>query len=263
MTVHLADHVTFRDQALTVKYTKRRIPMGDLVENYLAENLDFKGDVLAFMEQREELVRFSFTPDHVKFFFTRFIPEVAIHSKKQDARIVRDHYDRGNDFFNWFLGPTMVYTCGFFTSLDNDLEAAQRHKLDLVAHKLQLKAGESHLDIGCGWGTLILHSATHYGTDSTGITIAERQTEFANDRIAQAGMSVSSICKNSSSRSTLCSAETGYSCSRLLDYGLASVLKTLCGVSLWPSIFSRALMPAGRSITSFAPSSEPISKFTV
>src|SRR5206468_2142615 len=120
------------------------------------------------------------------FFFTRFIPEVAIHSKAQDERIVREHYDRGNDFFSAFLGERMIYTCGIFREgpAKETLEESQDNKLNLVLQKLIAAPGHELLDIGCGWGTLARHAAKYYGTQSTGITIAQKQTEFGNKRIA-------------------------------------------------------------------------------
>jgi cyclopropane fatty-acyl-phospholipid synthase-like methyltransferase len=82
----------------------------------------------------------------------------------------------------------MVYTSGFFQNPGESVEQAQDNKMNLVCRKLGLRPGERLLDIGCGWGTLVRHAAQHYGADATGVTIAERQTEFGNERIAQAGL---------------------------------------------------------------------------
>jgi sphingolipid C9-methyltransferase len=127
--------------------------------------------------------------DHFKFVFTRFLPEVLIHSQEQDIRIGRAHYDRGNDFFGAFLGPRMVYTSGFFRSPEDTLEQAQDQKIKLVCEKLQLKKGERLLDIGCGWGTLVAHAARDFGVDATGITVAEKGAAFANEQCAREGVS--------------------------------------------------------------------------
>jgi cyclopropane fatty-acyl-phospholipid synthase-like methyltransferase len=161
--------------------------MAALIEAYFDGAVDLKVDFMELLAKRDDVVNYQFTPDHVKFFLTRFIPEVAIHSKKQDERIVRDHYDRGNDFFNAFLGPRMVYTCGFFKSGDESLELAQDNKLNLVCDKLQLKPGERLLDIGCG-GALAMHAAKHFGADATGVTIAQHQTSYGNNQIAENGV---------------------------------------------------------------------------
>jgi cyclopropane fatty-acyl-phospholipid synthase-like methyltransferase len=182
----LSDFVTFNDAALAAKYANGPIPMSTLFEAYFDGALDISGDLYKFLDARNELVTFNLTGDHFKFFFTRFIPEVAIHSKAQDERIVREHYDRGNDFFGAFLGERMVYTCGVFREGPGveSLEESQDNKMNLVCQKLLLRPGQELLDIGCGWGTLARHSAKYYGVDSTGITIAQKQTEFGNGRIA-------------------------------------------------------------------------------
>jgi cyclopropane fatty-acyl-phospholipid synthase-like methyltransferase len=117
------------------------------------------------------------------------IPEVAIHSKSQDKRIVREHYDRGDDFFEAFLGERMVYTSAIFNDEHESLEQGQDNKMNLVCRKLMLRPGDEMLDIGCGWGTLALHAAKNFGAKSTGITISKNQTSFGNARIAKAGFS--------------------------------------------------------------------------
>src|ERR1019366_589675 len=128
-------------------------------------SVDIKGDFEAFMKLRDSYFKYSLTPHHLKFFFTRMIPEVVIHSKAQDERIVRSHYDRGNDFFASFLGPRMVYTSGFFLDPENEsLEMAQDRKMQMVCNKLMMQPGDRHLDIGCGWGTLIAYGAKNHGT---------------------------------------------------------------------------------------------------
>src|SRR5688500_2795897 len=116
------------------------------------------------------------------------IPEVVIHSKAQDERIVRDHYDRGDNFFEAFLGDRMVYTSGIFTNEKQSLEQAQDDKIDLVCSKLMLKPNEKLLDVGCGWGTLTMRAAKVWGADATGVTISKNQTAFGNRRIEAAGV---------------------------------------------------------------------------
>ena len=113
---------------------------------------------------------------------------MLIHTQAADRKTVTGHYDRGNDFFNAFLGDIMVYTSAFFESPADTLEDAQRRKLEVVAQKIQLKRGERLLDIGCGWGTLVAHMAEQHGADATGVTLAARQAEFGTERIAQKGI---------------------------------------------------------------------------
>ena len=142
----------------------------------------------SFSNIEQSFVKFSLTSAHLKWAVTNFIPEVALHSKNQDKRIVRQHYDRGNGFFEWFLGERMVYTSAFFTTPNESLEQGQDNKLNLVCQKLQLQPGESFLDIGCGWGTLARHAAREYGVDATGVTLSKNQTEYGNKRIAADGL---------------------------------------------------------------------------
>lgn len=89
------------------------------------------------------------------------------------------HYDLGNDFFTAMLGPTMAYTCAYWADVanDGDLNASQNAKLDLICRKLALKPGMRLLDIGCGWGSLMKHAATHYGVSCLGVTISVAQAE--------------------------------------------------------------------------------------
>ncbi len=187
---NIVEFVTFKDKKFKSRYKNKKIPISELIEAYFDNKVDFKGDVLEFLDGKENFVDYKIlTQKHLKFFFTRFIPEVLIHSKKQDERIVREHYDRGNDFFNWFLGERMIYTSGFYRSGDETLETAQDQKMELLSEKMRIKAGDKHLDIGCGWGTLALYFAKNHGTDSTGVTIAQEQKEYGNDQIKTAGQS--------------------------------------------------------------------------
>ncbi|HEX8441506.1 MAG TPA: class I SAM-dependent methyltransferase, partial [Archangium sp.] len=91
-------------------YASGKVPMTTLIEDYIHERLDIEGDFRAFIRERHKVADYKFVADHFKFLFTRFLPEVLIHSQEQDIRIGREHYDRGNDFFGWFLGPRMIYT---------------------------------------------------------------------------------------------------------------------------------------------------------
>jgi sphingolipid C9-methyltransferase len=184
----LTDYVVFKDKTLATRYATGRIPMATLYEAYFAGDLDIPGDIYEFLRDRNLFVKYTLTKKHLSWAVTNFVPEVAIHSKAQDQRIVREHYDRGNDFFGWFLGERMVYTSGFFQHPGESLEQAQDNKMNLVCQKLQLREGERMLDIGCGWGTLACHAARNYGVDATGVTIAQNQAAFGNQRASEWGV---------------------------------------------------------------------------
>lgn len=110
-----------------------------------------------------------------------------IHSKGRDRQAISHHYDVGNEFYERVLGPSMVYSCAYW-SPGGTLEEAQRDKLDLVCRKLGLKEGERLLDVGCGWGSMALHAAREYGVRVTGITLSTEQAAYARKRIAEEGL---------------------------------------------------------------------------
>lgn len=184
----LTDYVTFHDKKLEARCARGPIKMSHLYEAYFDGGVDIDGDIIAFLRKRDLFVKYKLTWEHLRWAVTNFVWEATIHSKKQDRRIVREHYDRGNDFFGWFLGERMVYTSGFFTHPGESLEESQDNKLDLVCRKLKLAPGERLLDIGCGWGTLARHAAEHYGVDATGVTLSKEQTALANERIDKSGL---------------------------------------------------------------------------
>jgi cyclopropane fatty-acyl-phospholipid synthase-like methyltransferase len=184
----ISDFIEVKKPRLSVRYGGAKVPVGYFIEDYMRGDIDVVGDFKDLIKHKNEVFDYVFIDEHYKFFFTRFIPEVAIHSKEQDERIVRAHYDNRNDFFNWFLGPRMVYTSAFFLSPDEPLEIAQDRKMDLVAQKIQLKAGEKLLDIGCGWGTLVMYLAKHYGVDATGVTIAQAGMDWGMNQIRENGV---------------------------------------------------------------------------
>ncbi len=110
------------------------------------------------------------------------------HSKQRDAQAVQYHYNVSNDFYRLWLDQRMVYSCAFFHSPDESLDEAQYQKLDYICRKLRLKPGEKLLDIGCGWGGLIVHAAEKYGVEALGITLSRPQADLANERILAAGL---------------------------------------------------------------------------
>ncbi|WP_030810409.1 SAM-dependent methyltransferase [Streptomyces sp. NRRL S-337] len=111
-----------------------------------------------------------------------------LHTLLRDKEAISHHYDVGNDFYELVLGPSMVYSCAYWPTPDATLEDAQRDKLDLICRKLALKEDQRLLDVGCGWGSMVLHAAREYGVRAVGITLSEEQATYARKRIAEAGL---------------------------------------------------------------------------
>jgi len=182
------EFIEVHDAKLAKQYKGQKIPMNTMVEAYMAQKIDFKKDPLQVLWCRFDLFRLCITIDHFKFFLTKFVGQLVHHSQNADTAEVRDVYDRGNDFYRWFLGPRMVYTSGIFEDQSGSLEDAQDRKMDLVCRKTKMKPGDKHLDIGCGWGTLLCHAAKYYGTNSTGVTLAREQRKWGLDQAKQYGV---------------------------------------------------------------------------
>ena len=112
----------------------------------------------------------------------------AVHSKDRDQQAVTYHYDLPVEFYALWLDQRMVYSCAYFHTPEEDLDTAQERKLDYICRKLRLRRGERLLDIGCGWGGLIMHAAAHYGVQAVGITLSVPQAEVARQRLREAGL---------------------------------------------------------------------------
>jgi cyclopropane-fatty-acyl-phospholipid synthase len=107
------------------------------------------------------------------------------HSKTRDAAAIAHHYDVSNRFYEIVLGPSMAYTCAVFATPEATLEEAQAEKLDLVCRKLALEPGQRLLDVGAGWGGMVMHAAEHYGVRALGVTLSEQQATWAQRQIAE------------------------------------------------------------------------------
>ena len=112
----------------------------------------------------------------------------SLHTPERDAAAVRSHYDVGNDFYKLWLDKRMVYSCAYFTNAQTSLDDAQEAKLEHICRKLRLTPGESLLDVGCGWGGLIMHAAERFGVNAVGITLSYEQAALARERIKERGL---------------------------------------------------------------------------
>jgi len=170
---------------------------------YVAGDLDFDGDIFAGLSLRERLPDVKLHPQHLVALARELgwknlrplpaPPEEARlhgprHSVARDRAAVSHHYDVSNEFYRLFLGPSLTYSCAVFSADDMSLEDAQASKYELVSRKLDLHAGMRLLDVGCGWGGMVMHAAEHHDVTAVGVTISTRQVELASKRIAEAGL---------------------------------------------------------------------------
>ena len=170
---------------------------------YVAGDLDLEGDVFAALTLRDRLPDVKLAPPQLvaaaREIGLRNLrplpppPEEARlrgrrHSVARDRAAVSHHYDVSNDFYRIILGPSLTYSCAVFTADDTTLEQAQANKYELVARKLGLREGMRLLDVGCGWGGMVLHAAQHHGVQAVGVTVSTRQVDLASKRVADAGL---------------------------------------------------------------------------
>ena len=174
-------HVTFR---VTDAQALKRISSPDfasLGEAYVEGDLELEGPIEDALRAVEALAK-AWQNGRGR------VPRPSAHSRKSDSEAIRYHYDVSNEFYRLWLDERMVYSCGYFRTGAEDIHAAQEQKLDHICRKLRLAPGERFLDIGCGWGALVMHAAQKYGVRATGITLSANQHAYANAQIGAAGL---------------------------------------------------------------------------
>jgi cyclopropane-fatty-acyl-phospholipid synthase len=170
---------------------------------YVAGDIDFEGDVFEALELRQRAPSFRLKPaqwrEAVGIVGASGLrplarpPEEARlsgrrHTKERDAAAIAHHYNVSNDFYRVVLGPSMTYSCAVFATPTTSLEDAQSAKYELISRKLALQPGMRLLDVGCGWGGMLIHAAREHGVTGVGVTVSTRQAELAEKRIADAGL---------------------------------------------------------------------------
>lgn len=185
-------YVEFKDAGMKATWSGRRIPIWTLMELYLHDQIGFRQDLLEVLrDHRNEFVNYKFTWSLARFLVLQLFPNAENSSMKHLAatkKEIAEHYDRGNDWFASFLGPRMIYTSAVFEGLDQSLEVAQDNKMKLLCDKLMVGKGETLLDIGCGWGTLVRYSAKHYGAKSVGVTLSVEGAKYCRDQAKAEGL---------------------------------------------------------------------------
>jgi cyclopropane-fatty-acyl-phospholipid synthase len=157
--------------------------LGALGKAFVDGRIDIDGDIIAVIASAERLAAAGGAPVTARISAT-----TADHTPMQDLGDIKHHYDVGNEFYRLWLDERMLYSCAYFKTGDETIHAAQLAKLDHICRKLRLQPGERPLDIGCGWGGLILHAAQHYGVTAVGITLSDNQLAYATERAASAGI---------------------------------------------------------------------------
>ncbi len=199
------DTVIVKDRR-ALSYVLARPDQVGIGRAWVAGDLDLDGDLKRVMDAGSKMYglelsaadKFSVIAQAARLGAIKFPPPKPpsseakvrgrIHSLLRDRDAVQYHYDVSNDFYRMILGPTMVYSCAYFSSPEDTLEEAQTRKLDVICRKLDLQPGDRFLDIGCGWGSLVLHAATHFGVKAVGVTLAEEQAKLGRQRIKDAGL---------------------------------------------------------------------------
>ncbi|MEO8506570.1 MAG: class I SAM-dependent methyltransferase [Betaproteobacteria bacterium] len=158
--------------------------LGSLARAYVHGDLDFTGSARRMLGIAELMVgAVSHGHDRIR---TRW--KTFVHQRRNNQRNIAHHYDVSNAFYRIWLDTRMVYSCAYFCDDAATLDAAQEAKLDHICRKLRLAPGERFLDIGCGWGALLLHAAERYGVDAHGITLSRNQFEHVGREIAARGL---------------------------------------------------------------------------
>jgi cyclopropane-fatty-acyl-phospholipid synthase len=161
-----------------------RPTMGKLARHYVEQQLDIEGETRQILRVSEALASPAESAGSTTSRLRRWIG----HSRVFDSKAIRYHYDVNDEFYGLWLDPRRVYSCAYFRRPDDTLALAQEQKLDHICRKLMLKPGERLLDIGCGWGALIMWAAERYKVRATGITLSQNQYEYARRKIREAGL---------------------------------------------------------------------------
>ena len=165
---------------------------GDLLtsfgEAYMDGRVDVEGDLADLMSLALRSGLMSVTQKQQGFAGAALRAAGKLRSLKTEKENIRRHYDLGNDFFRLWLDESMTYSCAYFRNSSDTLDEAQRQKIDHTLKKLRLQPGETLLDIGCGWGALVMRAAEVYDAQATGITLSEEQHAGANRAIEQRGL---------------------------------------------------------------------------
>jgi cyclopropane-fatty-acyl-phospholipid synthase len=161
--------------------------LGNLGEAYVEGALEIEGRAADMIQIGSSLAESTGKPPRASRVASA-LRLVSPHTREKDAEAIRYHYDVSNDFYREFLDPAMVYSCAYFENGDEDLATAQTKKIDHILTKIGVQPGHTLLDIGCGWGALVMRAAQKFGARCVGVTLSQNQFELARERVAKAGL---------------------------------------------------------------------------
>ncbi|SEB23400.1 SAM-dependent methyltransferase [Paraburkholderia sartisoli] len=158
--------------------------LDNLGEAYVRNQIDVEGKLSDIIDVGYALARISGDAPGKLQRVARYFN----HSRASDRKSIQYHYDVSNDFYQLWLDPRMVYSCAYFENGDEDLATAQLRKIDHILTKIQLQPGQTLLDIGCGWGALVIRAAQKFGARCVGITLSKNQYDWAVESVKAAGL---------------------------------------------------------------------------
>lgn len=157
----------------------------NLAEAYIRGKIDVEGQLGDIIRMGYSLARSAAEGNSL----TARVAHYFRHTKASDRKAIQYHYDVSNAFYQQWLDPNMVYSCAYFENGDEDLATAQIQKIDHILNKIELQPGQRLLDIGCGWGALVLRAASRFDARCVGVTLSQNQYELALERVKAAGLS--------------------------------------------------------------------------
>jgi cyclopropane-fatty-acyl-phospholipid synthase len=198
-----ATTVTVRSHQALIRMVTAPGELG-IARAYVSGDIAIDGDIYDVLELRQSLPVVKFTPSQIRELVQlvgpskiRRIPpppeehrrrRTRLHTRGRDSDAISHHYDVSNDFYRMVLGPSLTYSCAVFEESTDTLETAQANKYELICKKIGLRPGMRLLDIGCGWGGMVLHAAEHHGVEAVGVTISQNQVDLAKKRVAESGL---------------------------------------------------------------------------
>lgn len=182
-------HLIIKDNATLAQLAAGQ--SGLLGQAYVEGGLDFEGSMRDLMQLASDVLPGSPVEAARAGWLTSLIAHLTSvwrHTQQKDAEQIRFHYDLSDDFYALWLDPKRVYSCAYYREPEMNLAQAQEAKLDLLCRKLRLQSGDRFLDVGAGWGGLLIWAAEHYDVHVTGITLSENQHAYVNRLIIDKGL---------------------------------------------------------------------------